>query len=50
MSVNICDFTRYLKSSKGVYWQVLFLPGIQLMLGLFGIICCSAAKVVCKCA
>ncbi|KAK1753665.1 allantoin permease [Echria macrotheca] len=46
MATNIPDFTRYLKSDKGVYWQVLFLPGIQLMLGLFGIICCSAAKVV----
>ena len=46
MATNIPDFTRYLKSDKGVYWQVLFLPGIQLVLGLFGIICCSAAKVV----
>lgn len=46
MATNIPDFTRYLKTDKGVYWQVLFLPGIQLMLGLFGIICCSASKVV----
>ncbi|KAM7217986.1 allantoin permease [Rhypophila decipiens] len=46
MATNIPDFTRYLKTEKGVYWQVLFLPGIQLMLGLFGIICCSASKVV----
>jgi len=46
MAVNIPDFTRYLKRSGGVYWQVLFLPGIQLVLGLFGIICCSASKVV----
>ncbi|EOO03177.1 putative ncs1 allantoate transporter protein [Phaeoacremonium minimum UCRPA7] len=46
MATNIPDFTRYLKRDTGVYWQVLFLPGIQLMLGLFGIICCSAAKVV----
>ena len=38
MATNIPDFTRYLKSEKGVYWQVMFLPGIQLMLGLFGII------------
>ncbi|KAK3345858.1 allantoin permease [Lasiosphaeria hispida] len=46
MATNIPDFTRYLKTDKGVYYQVLFLPGIQLMLGLFGIICCSASKVV----
>ncbi|KAB5511713.1 allantoin permease [Coniochaeta sp. 2T2.1] len=44
LATNIPDFTRYLKTDKGVYWQVLFLPGIQLMLGLFGIICCSASK------
>jgi nucleobase:cation symporter-1, NCS1 family len=46
MATNIPDFTRYMKKSQGVYWQVAFLPGIQLVLGLFGIICCSAAKVV----
>lgn len=46
MATNIPDFTRYLKTDKGVYFQVAFLPGIQLMLGFFGIICCSASKVV----
>ncbi|KAK4459471.1 allantoin permease [Cladorrhinum samala] len=46
MAASIPDFTRYLKTEKGVYWQVAILPGIQLMLGLFGIICCSASKVV----
>jgi len=46
MATNIPDFTRYLKTEKGVYWQVMFLPAIQLFLGLMGIICCSAAKVV----
>jgi NCS1 family nucleobase:cation symporter-1 len=46
MATNIPDFTRYLKTDRGVYWQVAFLPGIQLMLGFFGIICCSASKVV----
>lgn len=46
MATNIPDFTRYLKKPNGVYWQVAFLPLIQLMLGLFGIISCSAAKVV----
>jgi NCS1 family nucleobase:cation symporter-1 len=46
MATNIPDFTRYLKKENGVYWQVLFLPLIQLCLGLFGIISTSAAKVV----
>lgn len=46
MATNIPDFTRYLKREQGVYWQVLFLPLIQLCLGLFGIISTSAAKVV----
>ncbi|SMR58309.1 unnamed protein product [Zymoseptoria tritici ST99CH_1E4] len=46
MATNVPDFTRYLKSSRGVYWQGLFLPMIGLILGSYGIICCSAAKVV----
>jgi len=46
MATNIPDFTRYLKREQGVYWQVCFLPLIQLCLGLFGIISTSAAKVV----
>lgn len=46
MATNIPDFTRYLKKEQGVYWQVPFLPLIQLMLGLFGIISTSASKVV----
>ena len=46
MATNIPDFTRYLKKSRGVYWQVAFLPLIQLMLGLFGIISTSASMVV----
>jgi NCS1 family nucleobase:cation symporter-1 len=46
MATNIPDFTRYLKRENGVYWQVLFLPLIQLCLGLFGIISTSASKVV----
>lgn len=46
MATNVPDFTRYLKTSRGVYWQGLFLPMIGLILGLFGIICCSAAKVI----
>jgi hypothetical protein len=46
MATNIPDFTRYLKKEQGVYWQVPFLPLIQLVLGLFGIISTSASKVV----
>ena len=46
MATNVPDFTRYLKHPRGVYWQGLFLPLISLVLGLFGIISCSAAKVV----
>lgn len=46
MATNIPDFTRYLKNERGVYWQVPFLPLIQLVLGLFGIISTSASKVV----
>lgn len=46
MATNVPDFTRYLKNSRGVYWQGFFLPLIGLILGLFGIISCSAANVV----
>jgi NCS1 family nucleobase:cation symporter-1 len=46
MATNIPDFTRYLKKPQGVYWQVGFLPLIQLLLCLFGIISTSASKVV----
>ncbi|KAK7187833.1 hypothetical protein DPSP01_010878 [Paraphaeosphaeria sporulosa] len=46
MATNIPDFTRYLKSDKGVYWQIFILPAIQLTLGIFGIIACSSSKVV----
>ncbi|KAF2168101.1 hypothetical protein M409DRAFT_21546 [Zasmidium cellare ATCC 36951] len=46
MATNVPDFTRYLKNPRGVYWQGFFLPFIATMLGIFGIISCSAAKVV----
>lgn len=46
MATNVADFTRYLKHSRGVYWQVLFVPLIMTLLGVFGIIGTSAAKVV----
>ena len=46
MATNVADFTRYMKHSRGVYWQAAFLPCIVLMLGLFGIISTSASRVV----
>ncbi|KAI5267440.1 uridine permease-like protein Fui1 [Aureobasidium subglaciale] len=46
MATNVADFTRYLKNPQGVYWQGFFLPLICLILGLFGIISTSSAKVV----
>lgn len=46
MATNVADFTRFMKHSRGVYWQGFFLPFISLMLGVFGIISTSAAKVV----
>ncbi|KAK4556245.1 hypothetical protein LTR86_006389 [Recurvomyces mirabilis] len=46
MATNVADFTRYLDKPKGVYWQGLFLPLISIILGLFGIISTSSAKVV----
>ncbi|KAJ5610558.1 hypothetical protein N7510_007277 [Penicillium lagena] len=46
MGTNIPDFTRYLKKSKGVYWQALFMPFIASLIGIFGIIAASAGKVL----
>ncbi|CAH0025583.1 unnamed protein product, partial [Clonostachys rhizophaga] len=46
LSVNIPDFTRYLKNERAVWWQIAFLPGVKLWLGLIAIICTSAGKVV----
>lgn len=46
MATNVADFTRYLKKPGGVYWQTLFVPGICTILGVFGIIGTSCAKVV----
>lgn len=46
MAVNVSDFTRFLAKPKGVYWQGLFLPAISLLIGIFGVICTSCAKVV----
>jgi cytosine/uracil/thiamine/allantoin permease len=46
MGTNIPDFTRYLKKSRGVYWQALFMPFIASLIGIFGIIAASAGKVL----
>jgi len=46
MGTNIPDFTRYLKKSRGVYWQALFMPLVASVIGIFGIIATSAGKVV----
>ncbi|KAK3110771.1 hypothetical protein LTR53_014604 [Teratosphaeriaceae sp. CCFEE 6253] len=46
MATNVPDFTRYLAKPRSVYWQALFLPLLSIMLGLFGVISTSSAKVV----
>jgi NCS1 family nucleobase:cation symporter-1 len=46
MATNVPDFTRYMKRSRGVYWQALLLPTISLLVGTFGIISTSCAKIV----
>lgn len=46
MATNVPDFTRFMAKPQGVYWQGFFLPFIALMIGMFGIICTSSAKVV----
>lgn len=46
MATNVPDFTRYMKRSRGVWWQGLLLPIINLLMGTFGIIATSCAKVV----
>ncbi|OAA65560.1 NCS1 allantoate transporter [Niveomyces insectorum RCEF 264] len=46
MATNVADFTRYLKKPNTVYWQVLLVPAMSTLLGVFGIIGTSCAKVV----
>lgn len=46
MATNIPDFTRYMENANGVYWQALFLPVINLLMSMFGVISTSCAKVV----
>ncbi|CAK7216776.1 hypothetical protein SEUCBS140593_002984 [Sporothrix eucalyptigena] len=46
MATNVADFTRYLKKPGAVYWQIFLVPFVCTLLGLFGIIATSCAKVV----
>lgn len=46
MATNVADFTRYMRDPRGVYWQVLFVPAILTLLGVYGIIGTSCARVV----
>ncbi len=46
MATNVADFTRYLKKPGAVYWQTLLVPFVCTLMGLFGIIGTSCAKVV----
>lgn len=46
MATNIPDFTRYLNTSKGTYWQALFVPVLSTTVACFGMICTSCAMVV----
>ncbi|CAK7211020.1 hypothetical protein SCUCBS95973_000988 [Sporothrix curviconia] len=46
MATNVADFTRYLKTPGAVYWQIFLVPFVCTLLGLFGIIATSCAKVV----
>ncbi|EEA26115.1 hypothetical protein TMatcc_005633 [Talaromyces marneffei ATCC 18224] len=46
MATNIPDFTRYMRNGRGVYWQALMLPSINLLMSVFGTISTSCAKVV----
>jgi NCS1 family nucleobase:cation symporter-1 len=46
MATNVPDFTRYMRRSRGVYWQALILPSINLLMSVFGVVSTSCAKVV----
>lgn len=46
MATNVSDFTRYLQKPRGVYWQTLFVPAVCTLMGVYGIIGTSCAKVV----
>lgn len=46
MATNIPDFTRYMRSSRGVYWQAFMLPALNLLMSVFGTVNTSCAKVL----
>ncbi|EXJ95149.1 hypothetical protein A1O1_00268 [Capronia coronata CBS 617.96] len=46
MATNIPDFTRYMKQPRGIYWQALWLPVINVLMASFGMIATSCAKVL----
>ncbi|KAK9454040.1 permease for cytosine/purines, uracil, thiamine, allantoin-domain-containing protein [Dipodascopsis uninucleata] len=46
MATNIPDFTRYMRSPKGQYWQVVFIPVITIFLCMMSILATSAGKVL----
>lgn len=46
LAVNIPDFSRYSRSSRGQYIQLPFLPIIFTLCGVLGIVTTSASKVV----
>ncbi|EPE09499.1 ncs1 allantoate transporter [Ophiostoma piceae UAMH 11346] len=46
MATNVADFTRYLKKPNAIYWQILLVPFVCTLMGMFGIIGTSCAKVV----
>lgn len=46
MATNIPDFTRYLQTSQGTYWQAVFVPILSTTVAIFGMVCTSCAKVV----
>lgn len=46
MATNIPDFTRYMRSSRGIYWQAFMLPALNLLMSVFGTVNTSCAKVL----
>ncbi|ANB14724.1 Dal4p [Sugiyamaella lignohabitans] len=46
MATNIPDFTRYMRGTRGQWWQGLFLPVISLFLAAMAILATSASGVI----
>ncbi|KAH8689069.1 putative allantoin permease [Talaromyces proteolyticus] len=46
MATNIPDFTRYMKRPRGIYWQALWLPMINVLMATFGMIATSCSKIL----